>query len=237
MQNHINALIEHREIFGVNSEYLFARPGVASVFPFRGCDAIREVAFESGVQKPTYMTSRKLRKQMATLAQLLNLSENSQDLVATFAGHDIRVHRSFYRLPEGTLQIAKVAKLLHCINDGTIGQYKGKSFEEIDFQDTETLNLESDDECEEHEDIECKEIVSDEAGNVRSKTKHIWTNDEKDAISRHFAQQIRQGKVPGKAACMAAAKKEAVLQGLDWKSIKYAVYNHIQKKTKQLKMY
>ena len=80
-------------------------------------------------------------------------------------------------------------------------------------------------------------MLSDEAGNVRSKTKHIWTNDEKDAISRHFAQQIRQGKVPGKAACMAAAKKEAVLQGLDWKSIKYAVYNHIQKKTKQLKMY
>ena len=45
----------------------------------------------------------------------------------------LRVHRAFYRLPESTLQVAKVAKVLHCINNGTIAQYKGKNIDEIEF--------------------------------------------------------------------------------------------------------
>ena len=48
-------------------------------------------------------------------------------------GHDIRVHRSFYRLPEHTLQTAKVTKLLHAINQGDISRFKGKDFDEIEF--------------------------------------------------------------------------------------------------------
>jgi len=56
-----------------------------------------------------------------------------QDVESKKKGHDIRVHREFYRLPENTLQVAKVSKLLHCINDGTISQYKGMDFSEIEF--------------------------------------------------------------------------------------------------------
>jgi len=49
-------------------------------------------------------------------------------------GHDIRVHRTFYRLPENVLQAAKVTKLLHAINTGTIAKYKGKDFDDIEFE-------------------------------------------------------------------------------------------------------
>ena len=70
---------------------------------------------------------------MTTLAQVLNLSESSHDIMATFQGHDIRIHREIYRLPEETMQIAKVAKLLYCINDDSIAKYKGKDFDEITF--------------------------------------------------------------------------------------------------------
>ena len=66
---------------------------------------------------------------------MLNLSENSQDVLGTFQGHDIRVHWAFYRLPESALQVAKVTKLLHCVNNGTIAQYKGKDFEDIEFSE------------------------------------------------------------------------------------------------------
>lgn len=68
---------------------------------------------------------------MATLAQVLNLSESSQDILATFQGHDIRVHRHFYRLPEETMQVAKVSKLLYCINNGTIARFKRLDFNYI----------------------------------------------------------------------------------------------------------
>ncbi len=112
---------------------MFARPGNA-MFPYRGSDCLREHVSQCDLKRPECLTSTKLRKQLATLAQLLDLKENNQDLIATFQGHDIRVHREYYRLPESTLQIAKVSKLLHCINDGTIGKYRGMDLDDIDLQ-------------------------------------------------------------------------------------------------------
>ncbi|XP_052250734.1 uncharacterized protein LOC127857972 [Dreissena polymorpha] len=37
-------------------------------------------------------------------------------------GHDIRTHREYYRLSEGTLEVAKVSKILHQLNMGKITQ-------------------------------------------------------------------------------------------------------------------
>jgi len=55
-----------------------------------------------------------LRKHVTTISQVLNLKENELDidLLAQFMGHDIRVHREFYRLPLDVLQTAEVAKIL-----------------------------------------------------------------------------------------------------------------------------
>ncbi len=48
-------------------------------------------------------------------------------------GHDIRVHREYYRLTENTIQLAKMNKLLMAIECGT-AVYKGKSLDEIDLE-------------------------------------------------------------------------------------------------------
>lgn len=79
------------------------------------------------------MTSSKLQTQLATLAQVLNLKENSQDILAAFQGLNIRIYRAFYRLPENAIEVAKVSKLLHCINNGTINRFKGLDFDDIQF--------------------------------------------------------------------------------------------------------
>ena len=55
-------------------------------------------------------------------------------------GHDIRVHREFYRLPQSTMQLAKVSKVLLTMEQGSAGQFKGKSLDEIDI-DVEEGNL------------------------------------------------------------------------------------------------
>jgi hypothetical protein len=39
------------------------------------------------------------------MAQMLNLKENELDVLAGFLGHDIRIHREFYQLPEDTTQV------------------------------------------------------------------------------------------------------------------------------------
>lgn len=49
------------------------------------------------------------------MSQILNLSNHELDQLATFMSHDIRVHREYYRLPESTIQLAKVSKYINCV--------------------------------------------------------------------------------------------------------------------------
>lgn len=126
-------LVENRSRCQVNAEnvYLFARPGVLS--HYRGSDCFRMFAKQCGAQYPNALTSTRLRKQVATLSTVLNLKENEMDQLATFLGHDIRVHREFYRLPESTLQLAKVSKLLIAMEKGKLSDLQGKGLDDIEI--------------------------------------------------------------------------------------------------------
>lgn len=131
MQQSLDLLVAKRHECGVLKEngYLFARPCVLTCF--RGSDCIRDFAKDCGIKNYTSLTSTKLRKQTGTLSQVLNLSNTELDQLATFLGHDIRVHRQFYRLPEGTLQLAKMSKVLLALDQGRLAEFKGKSLDEI----------------------------------------------------------------------------------------------------------
>ena len=110
--------------------YMFARPGVLS--HYRGSDCLRKYAKQCGAKNPEALTSTRLRKQVATLSTLLNLKEKEMDQLATFLGHNIRVHREFYRLPESTLQLAKVSKLLISLEKGRLPYLQGKGLDDIE---------------------------------------------------------------------------------------------------------
>jgi len=77
------------------------------------------------------LRSTVLRKHIATLSQIMNLKDNELDQLAKFMGHDVRVHREFYRLPCDVMQIAKVAKILIAMETGKIETLKGKSLDEV----------------------------------------------------------------------------------------------------------
>lgn len=96
--------------------YLFARPNCQS--HYRAQDCLRLYASQCGAQNPEHLKSTHLRKHVATLLQILNLKNNELDQVADFLGHDIRVHREYYRLPEATIQLAKISKLLMAMEKG-----------------------------------------------------------------------------------------------------------------------
>lgn len=53
------------------------------------------------------------------------------DQLADFLGHDIRVQ--FYRFPEGTLQLAKVRKVLMALDQRRLAEFKGKILDEINI--------------------------------------------------------------------------------------------------------
>lgn len=129
----INLLVETRSDVGVHptNKYIFARPNYGSQGHIRGSDCIREFSEECGAERPTLLRSTKLRFQTATLSQILNLKDHELDLLADFLGHDIRVHREFYRLPEHTLQVAKISKILIAMETGQMAKQAGRSLDEI----------------------------------------------------------------------------------------------------------
>ncbi|XP_065818677.1 uncharacterized protein [Labrus bergylta] len=132
MRESLDTLVEKREECGVLTEngFLFALPH--SVHHLRGSDCIRQLVHEcSDIKNPKALTSTKLRKQIATLSTVLNLKNTELDQLADFLGHNIDVHRKHYRLPEGTLQLAKISKVLLALEQGQLGKYKGKSLDEI----------------------------------------------------------------------------------------------------------
>ncbi|XP_030856051.1 uncharacterized protein LOC105446919 isoform X2 [Strongylocentrotus purpuratus] len=135
MSANIKFLSEKRAFAGVkdSNPYLFGIPGCDT--SYRGSDCIRKFAQASGVEHPEYITSTKLRKHVATMSQLISLKENELDVLATFMGHDIRTHRHYYRLPEDTLQTAKVAKLLILADRERLTSCAGKSLDAIDLEE------------------------------------------------------------------------------------------------------
>ncbi|XP_047221298.1 uncharacterized protein LOC124876976 isoform X2 [Girardinichthys multiradiatus] len=142
MKESLDALTRRREECGVleENQYLFALPN--SVHYLRGSDCIRQFVSEcSGLKNPTALTSTKLRKHIATLSTVLNLKTTELDQLADFLGHNVAVHRKHYRLPEGTIQLAKISKVLLAMEQGRLGEYKGKSLDEIHLDVNETLDM------------------------------------------------------------------------------------------------
>lgn len=109
--------------------FMFGRPQALS--HFRGSDVIRQIARSCGAEHPAALSSTRLRKHMATMSKVLNLKDNEMDDLADFLGHDIRVHRQYYRLPEGTLQLAKISKILMAMERGQLSEFKGRNLDEI----------------------------------------------------------------------------------------------------------
>ncbi|XP_047433306.1 uncharacterized protein LOC125003416 [Mugil cephalus] len=144
MQQALDMLVSKRQECGVPLEniYLFARPSALTCY--RGSDCLRHFAKACGAKTPESLTSTKLRKQTGTLSQVLNLSNTELDQLADFLGHDIRVHRQFYRLPEGTLQLAKISKVLLSLEKGRLAEFKGKTLDDINIDPEENVHLDSD---------------------------------------------------------------------------------------------
>ncbi|XP_071828763.1 uncharacterized protein [Apostichopus japonicus] len=186
-------LAAKRTLIGVSetNDYFFARPNFSSMEPLRGADCIRKYALKSGAKHPSNLTSTKLRKQIATVSQILCLKDHELDVLAGFLGHDIRVHREYYRLPENTLQMAKVARLLLLMEKGAVGEFKDKKLDEIEVPlDDPSYTDESEGESElpyDEEDLETEDKEgqneiheSEEESDSHASTKKKVLNKESD---------------------------------------------------------
>jgi hypothetical protein len=90
MQNHIKVLLDVRHNFvPKENPYLFGKAD--SLSHIIGYKTLTKYAKSSGVKNPSSISSTHLRKHLATLSQLFNLSEMEVEQLATFMGHTTNV--------------------------------------------------------------------------------------------------------------------------------------------------
>lgn len=186
MCKEIDVLLATRDEIGVcaSNAYVFARPFFASEDHIAGHTALSEAAKKSGAKEPSHITSTKLRKHLATVCQILNLSEHELEQVCGHMGHDIAVHREFYRLPEDTYQLAKVSRLLLCMEQGKASKFKGKSLDEIEVGQEFNESEVEDELDEEHgSDDEGGDQPGDEHGNQPDDEGGDQPVDEGDEVT------------------------------------------------------
>ena len=224
----VKLLLAKREELDVGGMYVFSIP--SGLHPLRGSDCLRKFVLQCGANSPRILTSGALRKHVATMSQLLNLRDNEMDQLATFMGHDIRVHREFYRLPDATVQVAKLSKMLILMESGNTAHLKGQRLDELDVTVPDAQeSSSSDSELDDPNDGNPVEVTAEATAKAEKKVtkRRPWSSKEKNAVHRSCASFIRTLKVPGQTACLRAIAEEPDLKQRTWKDVKYQVHNMI----------
>jgi len=131
VQTAIDLLIECRSLAGVKASNTFVFALSHSDNCIRGSDVLRKVSLQCGAANPSTLTSTNFRKHIATLSQLIDLKDHELDSLAQFMGHDIRVHRKFYRLPNDVVQMSQLAKIFIMMDKGELAMHRGKTLDEL----------------------------------------------------------------------------------------------------------
>lgn len=130
-----NVKEENKFVFPVNDG--------KSMHNLRGNDVLRHVCGKVRLQNGTAITSTNMRKYVATVSQLVDMNESEMGWLAKHMGHDIHIHKEFYRMQESTLEIAVVGNLLLAIDEGRAHKFKGKNLRDIRIDGMKII-LESD---------------------------------------------------------------------------------------------
>ena len=243
MLKKISRIRELRNKLKIDSVYLFAREG--SEKPYRGSDVLKRLAREAEVENVDIFTWTSLRKQIATMSQALEITENDQDMLAGFLGHDIRVHRDTYRLPISVLEKSKVAALLLKINEkDTTDSLEADSFDEDneksgDNEGDVTLSASTSSSYMDFNEVRTcgKKKMSNKSAmqNLdKGVIKKPWSDAEMSAIHMHFDHFIQLLKVPKKIEIDQIVAIEDRLKHRKWKNIKDCIYNVIKKNKKNV---
>ena len=93
VQEHIEILLSAGEqIFkNVSNPYLFGWPRSSS--PLVGYKILEKHAIASGTKNLKAITATRLRKHLATITQIFNMTDNDVEQLANFMGHTDKVHR------------------------------------------------------------------------------------------------------------------------------------------------
>lgn len=97
-------------IIDSENDFLFAKP--CSDIPVVRYKFLQNHATKSKVENHQAITCTRLRKHVATITLILNMSSSDVEKLAKFMGHTLKVQLGAYQLPDDIYQTAKLSKRL-----------------------------------------------------------------------------------------------------------------------------
>ena len=168
---------------------------------------------------------------MATVAQLLTMSNYDLEQLQTFMGHNQDTERPFYVQPLDIHQVAKLSKTLLFKERGKTGELKIKTLSEIDME-IDSENDETDNEAQEDLEILCEYSSSRNKPNKIPRKLIPWTVEQKAAARSFFAENIANKKPPKKNDVeQLRIRYNSLFDNKSWPQIKVFVQNIYKKNT------
>ncbi|KAG5866901.1 hypothetical protein JTB14_004564 [Gonioctena quinquepunctata] len=188
MMKTTDLLLEVRANFAQDANiHLFVNTKSSS--SINGSKAVYTHVRRAGARNAAALTSPRLRKHLATMSKVINLSE--QDLE-----HTSDIHKSCYRLPNDVYQMAKVSKLLILNEREEASKYKGKTLDEIEIDlNVVEENSDEDDDGDEIDDRNQQEsivVMENKVASISgvltsgSETKHMNAYLEKTGVGYYL---------------------------------------------------
>ncbi|XP_063052960.1 uncharacterized protein LOC134447436 [Engraulis encrasicolus] len=188
----LELLVEKRDACGVEEEnpYFFARPAGASYF--RAAYCLRHYAVACGAKSADNLCSPKYRDRVWTISKVLNLTSTE---LKHFLGFPIPIiQEQVYHLPEGTLQLAKVCKVLLAFERGQHAELQGKTLDDIYIDSDEKVWKIVEEEEEEDDDDDDDETNTESGMNggheaqMLTRAQSVLTQNASNAIPGYSRQ-------------------------------------------------
>ncbi|XP_033638572.1 uncharacterized protein LOC117299223 [Asterias rubens] len=101
---------------------------------------------------------------------MLSLTEQQMELLASFMGHDLRVHRQYYQVPDTVLRVAKLSKLFIALEKGTLPSQEGKTLDDLSIDDVDSDDADQSSECDDDADVASPETQHQSSNPTNSNT-------------------------------------------------------------------
>lgn len=249
-------LLDGRDNCGVSKEncYFFAIPGGFASFLLPS-PILRKFILEFGVKN---MSTRKIRKFMATVIQAAP-GILPADHLARHMGHELTVHKEFYRQHTAAVERGKVSRLLHLLSKNRLLEGEAREGESVVPGSSSDSGSTSEDDPGPVVQKTRKRVSSqarrpamsglpglglghcsevdepDLEGGARPRKKKavrsFLTAEEKGDVLKFFKEEVKHQVVPGKARCEQFLTTHGSSQS--WKVIKNCVHTAIGRVRKQ----
>ena len=125
----VRVLIKNREIAKISPDNVFVFASGKEHHRLRGWDTLQSVAKKHELSHPHLITPTRTRKYLATMLQLMDLTEAELNWVTNHLGHTKDVHFAWYRKEDSTLELTKMATILTAVDENK--QLKNQKIDDL----------------------------------------------------------------------------------------------------------